>query len=73
MSGENYETEKTQLIVDNLILNGLQSEYVENNAVSKFYVDGKVQSAVDGLVNGASSAIDTLYKLNEVLSATDSN
>ena len=72
MSSENYETEKTQLIVDNLILNGLQSEYVENNAVSKFYVDGKVQSAVDGLVNGASSAVDTLYKLNEVLSSVDS-
>ena len=72
MSGENYETEKTQLIVDSLLLNGLESEYVATNAVSKAYVDTKVQSAVDGLVNGASSAVDTLKELNDVLSAVDS-
>jgi hypothetical protein len=72
MSGENYETEKTQLIVDSLLLNGLESEYVATNAVSKAYVDTKVQSAVDSLVNGASSAVDTLKELNDVLSAVDS-
>lgn len=72
MSGENYETEKTQLIVDSLLLNGLESEYVATNAVSKGYVDTKVQSAVDSLVNGASSAVDTLKELNDVLSAVDS-
>ena len=72
MSGENFETEKTQIIVDSLVLNGLQSEYVDSNAVSKAYVDNKIQSAVDGLVNGAGSTIDTLKELNDVLSAVDS-
>ena len=73
MSGENFETEKTQIIVDSLVLNGLQSEYVDTNAVSKAYVDNKIQSAVDGLVNGAGPVVDTLKELNDVLSAVDSS
>ena len=73
MSGENFESEKTQLIVDNLVLNGLQSEYVATNAVSKAYVDTKVSDAVSSLVNGASAAVDTLKELNDVLSAAGSS
>ena len=49
MSGEIFENEKAQLVVDNVLLNGLESELTENNAVSKFYVDSKLQTAVDGL------------------------
>ena len=73
MSGENFEDEKVRIIVDNVILSGLDSEYVENNAVSKYYVDNKVQSAVNDLVDNAGPAYDTLKKLKDALNAGDAS
>ena len=73
MSGENFEDEKVRIIVDNVILSGLDSEYVENNAVSKYYVDNKVQSAVNELVDNAGPAYDTLKKLKDALNAGDAS
>jgi predicted methyltransferase MtxX (methanogen marker protein 4) len=73
MSGENYETEKVTIIVDNVVLQGLESELISTNAVSKSYVDSKVQTAVDDLINGAGPAYDTLKELSDALNAGDAS
>ena len=61
MSVEVYEP--VQLIVDNLVLQGLEANLVSTNAVSKSYVDNHISSAVSALV---ASAPGTLNTLNEI-------
>lgn len=62
--------EPVQLIVDNLVLQGLSADYLDTNAVSKAYVDGKVSTAVSNLINGADAALDTLKELGDALAAS---
>lgn len=61
------EYEPVQLVVDEVLLNGLTSTYVDNNAVSKLYVDSSISTAVSNLVNGAGPAYDTLKELADAL------
>lgn len=67
MSNEDY----VQLVVNDVLLQGLQSEYVDNNAVSKLYVDNKVSDAIRNLVNGADGAMDTLKEISDALTASE--
>ena len=54
--------EPVQLIVDNLVLSGLEANLASTNAVSKAYVDAHITSAVSSLVNAAPATLDTLKK-----------
>jgi len=65
MSGEVYEP--TQLIVDNLVLQGVEANLVPANAVSKAYVDSHISSAVSALVNAAPATLDTLKEIATAL------
>ena len=58
---EQYES--TQLIVDNVVLQGLESELISTNAVSKAYVDSHISSAVSALVASAPATLDTLNEI----------
>lgn len=64
------EYEPVQLVVDEVLLNGSSSTYVDNNAVSKLYVDSSISTAVSNLVNGAGPAYDTLKELADALTAS---
>ena len=55
--------EPVQLIVDNLVLSGLEANLVNGNAVSKAYVDAHITSAVTALVASAPGALDTLNEI----------
>jgi hypothetical protein len=55
--------EPVKLIVDNLVLTGAEVDLANDNAVSKSYVDSKVSSAVNALVNSAPGALDTLNEI----------
>ena len=59
--------EPVQLIVDNLVLSGLEANLVNGNAVSKAYVDGHITSAVANLVNSAPATLDTLKEIATAL------
>jgi len=65
--GDVYESESVQLIVDNLVLNGLESNLLSNNAVSKTYVDQHITTAINALVDGAAPALDTLKEIGAAL------
>jgi hypothetical protein len=59
--------EPVQLIVDNLILSGLEANLASTNAVSKAYVDGHITTAVANLVNSAPATLDTLKEIATAL------
>ena len=65
MSGEVYEP--TQLIVDNIVLQGVEANLVPTNAVSKAYVDSHISSAVAALVDSAPATLDTLKEIATAL------
>ena len=65
MSVEVYEP--VQLIVDNLVLQGIEANLVPTNAVSKAYVDSHITSAVSALVNAAPATLDTLKEIATAL------
>lgn len=67
------EYEPVQLVVDEVLLNGSSSTYVDNNAVSKLYVDSSITTAVSNLVNNAGPAYDTLKELSDALASSDNN
>ena len=54
--------EPVQLIVDNLVLQGLEANLVSTNAVSKSYVDNHISSAVCALVASAPGTLNTLTR-----------
>lgn len=62
--------EPVQIVVDEVLLNGSSSTYVDNNAVSKLYVDSSISTAVSNLINGAGPAYDTLKELGDALNAS---
>jgi hypothetical protein len=51
------EYENTQLIVDNVQLNGLSANYTDASAVNKLYVVGSVQTALDTAMADTTSKI----------------
>ena len=59
--------EPVQLIVDNLVLSGLEANLASTNAVSKAYVDAHITSAVSSLVNAAPATLDTLKEIATAL------
>ena len=59
--------EPVQLIVDNLVLSGLEANLASTNAVSKAYVDAHITSAVSSLVNSAPGTLDTLKEIATAL------
>ena len=59
--------EPVQLIVDNLVLSGLEANLASTNAVSKAYVDAHITSAVSSLVNSAPATLDTLKEIATAL------
>jgi len=59
--------EPVQLIVDNLVLQGVEANLVPTNAVSKAYVDSHISSAVSALVNAAPATLDTLKEIATAL------
>ena len=65
MSVEVYEP--VQLIVDNLVLQGLEANLVDTNAVSKAYVDSHITSAVSALVGSAPVLLNTLQEISSAL------
>jgi hypothetical protein len=65
MSVEVYEP--VQLVVDNLVLQGLEANLVATNAVSKAYVDSHISSAVSALVDSAPATLDTLKEIATAL------
>ena len=58
--------EPVQLIVDNLVLSGLEANLASTNAVSKAYVDAHITSAVSSL-NAAPATLDTLKEIATAL------
>ena len=65
MSVEVYEP--VQLVVDNLVLQGLEVNLVATNAVSKAYVDSHITSAVSALVGSAPAISDTFKEIADAL------
>ena len=59
--------EKTYLQLDSVKLTGLTSEYDQFNATSKAYVDDKVTSAINALVDGAADSMNTLKEIATAL------
>ena len=61
------EVEKTYLQLDAVVLTGVTAEYTSQNATSKEYVDTSITLAVNGLLNGAGPAYDTLKELGDAI------
>lgn len=66
-----YESEIVQLIVDNLVLTGLDSTLTADNAVSKSYVDTLVEASKNSILDGVGPAYDTLKELSVALSTNN--
>ena len=56
-----------ELIVDNLVLKGLEANLASDNAVSKAYVAAHITSAVSSMVNSAPDTLDTLKEIATAL------